>query len=78
LKKIDIKIKNLFINPIKGGTPARDNNNNIRNTVTIGILLNNFNSFKVLNDLLLNIKKIKNIFNVIIIYIITLNNNTEY
>jgi hypothetical protein len=67
-KKIDclenkyINIKNLLINPVKGGIPAKDNNKKTKNIEIKDKLPKNFNSFKVLMYFISNIKNIKNIF----------------
>lgn len=47
LKKINIKAKDLEINPIVGGTPANDKKTNIIENEKNCILLKYFKSFKV-------------------------------
>lgn len=64
-----MKIKNLLKKPAKGGIPANDKSDIITNMEIICKLLINFNSFKVFNHLVSNKKKIRKVFNNIIMYI---------
>lgn len=61
LENKNINIKNLLINPVKGGIPAKDSNKNTKKIEITGKLPKNFNSFKVLIYFISKTKNIKNI-----------------
>ena len=76
LEKKYIKVKNLPKKPINGGIPAKDKKSITTYKYKNGKLPKNFNSFRVLKYLISKIKKIKNKFININMYVIILKNNS--